>query len=186
VIDETFRAFPLFGIAHRIATGDIELAHTTITAGTVLCFSYPDYHREGYEHTERFDPDRWTHRAAKDSPFIPFGVTQNRACPARGLAPVTMRVVAREMLRRFELSSSVVHTRSMPNRGPCLLVPRGSNSPQRTVLAWLRLRDRWEDVWRSLAQLVFGTYMVIDARQKRLCETYFAEQDRLAQVKETA
>lgn len=186
VIDETFRAFPLFGIAHRIATGDIELAHTTITAGTVLCFSYPDYHREGYEHTERFDPDRWAHRAAKDSPFIPFGVTQNRACPARGLAPVTMRVVAREMLRRFELSSSVVHTRSMPNRGPCLLVPRGSNSPQRTVLAWLRLRDRWEDVWRSLAQLVFGTYMVIDARQKRLCETYFAEQDRLAQVKEAA
>lgn len=184
VIDETFRSFPLFGIAHRIATGDIDLGHTTIAAGTVLCFSYPDYHREGYEHTERFDPDRWQHLAAKDSPFIPFGVTQNRACPARGLAPVTMRIVAREMLRRFELSSSVVHTRSMPNRGPCLLVPRGTHRPQRTILAWLRLRDRWEDVWRSLAQLVFGTYMVIDARQKRLCETYFAEQDRLARAEE--
>ena len=182
VIDETFRMFPLFGIAHRIATGDIELGHTTISAGTVLCFSYPDYHREGYERTERFDPDRWRRRAAKDSPFIPFGVTQNRACPARGVAPVTMRIVAREMLRRFELSSSVVHTRSMPNRGPCLLVPRGSDSPQRTVLAWLRIRDRWEDVWRSLAQLVFGTYMVIDARHKRLCETYFEEQARMAET----
>jgi hypothetical protein len=175
VIDEALRAFPLFGIAHRITTGEIELDHTTISAGTVLLFSYPDYHREGYEHTERFDPDRWNHRATKDSPFIPFGITQNRACPARGLAPVTMRVVVREMLRRFELSSTAAHTRSMPNRGPCLLTSRGSESPQRSELVRMRLKDRWEDVWRSLAQLVFGTYMVLDARQKRLCGRYFEQ-----------
>jgi hypothetical protein len=39
---------------------------------------------------------------------------------------------------------------------------------------WIAVRDRWEDVWRSFAQLVFGTYMVLDARKKALCTTYFA------------
>ncbi|MEC3979439.1 cytochrome P450 [Amycolatopsis sp. H20-H5] len=177
VIDESLRVFPLFGIAHRISTADIELGDTTIAAGTVLCFSYPGYHRAGYEHTDTFDPGRWARRAAKDSNFIPFGVTQNRACPARGLAPLTMRVVTREVLRRFTLSSTAGHTRSIPNRGPCLFVPRESGRSRRGVLAWLAVRDRWEDVWRSLAQLVFGTYMVLDARKKRLTETYFETEE---------
>jgi hypothetical protein len=46
------------------------------------------------------------------------------------------------------------------------------------LLAHLRLRDRWEDVWRSLTQLVLGTYMVWDAHRLRLCATYFEEQSR--------
>jgi hypothetical protein len=41
----------------------------------------------------------------------------------------------------------------------------------------LRLRDRWEDVWRSLVQLVLGTAMVLDARRLRLAERYFATHD---------
>lgn len=159
VIDDGLREYPLFGIAHRISTGDIELEHLTIPAGTVLCFSYPGYAAQ----------------SAKDA-FIPFGVAQNRACPARGLAPVTMRVVAREVLRRFDLASSAGHTRSIPNRGPALLTPRGARR-KRWPLAWLAVRDRWEDVWRSLAQLVFGTYMVLDARRQALCSNYFAGGD---------
>ncbi|WP_303246976.1 hypothetical protein [Amycolatopsis sp. Hca4] len=43
---------------------------------------------------------------------------------------------------------------------------------------WLAVRDRWEDVWRSFAQLVFGTYMVLDARRQALCSTYFAGGNR--------
>jgi len=156
VIDDELRAYPLFGIAHRISTADIELAELTIPAGTVLCFSYPDFAAQ----------------CAKDD-FIPFGVAQNRACPARGLAPVTMRVVTREVLRRFSLASTAGHTRSIPNRGPALLTPRGAR-PKRALLGWLAVRDRWEDVWRSFAQLVFGTYMVLDARRQALCTTYFA------------
>ena len=160
VIDDGLRAYPLFGVAHRISTADIELADLTIPAGTVLCFSYPDFAAQ----------------SGKDD-FIPFGVAQNRACPARGLAPLTMRVVTREVLRRFSLASTAGHTRSIPNRGPALLTPRGARR-KRLPLVWLAVRDRWEDVWRSLAQLVFGTYMVIDARRQALCSTYFAGGNR--------
>ncbi|MEU8638715.1 cytochrome P450 [Amycolatopsis sp. NPDC048633] len=160
VIDEGLREYPLFGIAHRISTADIDLADLTIPAGTVLCFSYPGFAAQ----------------TAKDE-FIPFGVAQNRACPARGLAPPTMRVVTREVLRRFSLASTAGHTRSIPNRGPALLTPRGARR-KRAPLVWLAVRDRWEDVWRSFAQLVFGTYMVLDARKQALCSTYFAGGDR--------
>jgi cytochrome P450 len=192
VIDEGLRTYPLFGIAHRIATDDIELDHTKIDAGTVLLFSYPDFHHAGFERPDEFDPERWNPAsvpagfpartaiapvpAKKDVNFLPFGVAQNRACPARGLAPVTMRVVTREVLRRFSLASSAAHTRSIPNRGPVILTPRGSRPPSSAALARLAARDRWEDVWRSLAQLVFGTYMVLDARHKRLCAKYFETQ----------
>ncbi|MBE8521584.1 cytochrome P450 [Amycolatopsis sp. H6(2020)] len=160
VIDDGLRAYPLFGIAHRISTADIELDHLTIPAGTVLCFSYPDF----AEQSTREE-------------FIPFGVAQNRACPARGLAPPTMRVVTQEVLRRFDLASTAAHTRSIPNRGPVLLTPRGAHR-RRAPLVWLAVRDRWEDVWRSFAQLVFGTYMVLDARHQALCSTYFAGGNR--------
>ncbi len=160
VIDDGLREYPLFGIAHRISTADIELDHLTIPAGTVLCFSYPGYAAQ----SEKED-------------FIPFGVAQNRACPARGLAPPTMRVVTREVLRRFSLASTAAHTRSIPNRGPALLTPRGARH-RRAPLVWLVVRDRWEDVWRSFAQLVFGTYMVLDARRQALCSTYFAGGNR--------
>ncbi|GHG17519.1 MULTISPECIES: cytochrome P450 [Amycolatopsis] len=160
VIDDGLRAYPLFGIAHRISTADIELDHLTIPAGTVLCFSYPGF----------------AEQSAKED-FIPFGVAQNRACPARGLAPPTMRVVTQEVLRRFSLASTAAHTRSIPNRGPALLTPRGAR-PRRAPLVWLGVRDRWEDVWRSFAQLVFGTYMVLDARRLALCSTYFAGGNR--------
>ena len=160
VIDDGLRAYPLFGIAHRISTADIELDQLTIPAGTVLCFSYPDF----------------AEQSTKEE-FIPFGVAQNRACPARGLAPPTMRVVTQEVLRRFDLASTAAHTRSIPNRGPALLTPRGAHR-RRAPLVWIAVRDRCEDVWRSFAQLVFGTYMVLDARHQALCSTYFAGGDR--------
>ncbi|MEV7091504.1 cytochrome P450 [Amycolatopsis sp. NPDC051045] len=160
VIDDGLREYPLFGIAHRISTADIELDHLTIPAGTVLCFSYPDFAAQ-----------------STTDEFIPFGVAQNRACPARGLAPPTMRVVTREVLRRFSLASTAAHTRSIPNRGPVLLTPRGARH-RRRPLVWIAVRDRWEDVWRSFAQLVFGTYMVLDARHQALCSTYFAGGNR--------
>ena len=103
----------------------------------------------------------------------------NRPCPAQGLAPFTLQAAAREMLRRFAFYSSATHTRSIPNRGPCLLVSRTGVSDVRLLrarLRFMRLRDRWEDVWRSLVQLTLGTYMVWDARRLRLCERYFAAQ----------
>ncbi|WP_188188363.1 cytochrome P450 [Nonomuraea sp. SYSU D8015] len=177
VIAETMRLYPLFGIAHRITTGDIEIdERTTIPAGSVLCFDYPEFHRAGFPDPDRFDPGRFD-RPAKELNHIPFGVAANRPCPAWRLAPIAMRAAAREVLRRYALASSASHTRSLPNRGPCLLIPRGAPGASRrssAALAWMRLRDRWEDVWRSLVQLVLGTYMVWDARRQRLCERHFA------------
>ncbi|HEV3358918.1 MAG TPA: cytochrome P450 [Pseudonocardiaceae bacterium] len=180
VIDESLRTYPLFGIAHRILTADVHLPDQTVPAGSVLCFSYAEFHQQGYPHPTEFRPDRWADIAAKDVNFIPFGVTANRPCPARGLAPLTMRVVARAVLDRFELASSVAHTRSLPNRGPALFIRRRAGlgaRARRSALAFLRARDRWEDVYRGIAQLIFGSYMVWDARRKALCRNYFASLD---------
>ncbi|MFC0112369.1 cytochrome P450 [Kibdelosporangium aridum] len=173
VMDETLRLYPLFGIAHRITTGEIG----AIPAGSVLLFNYADFHQVGFDHPDRFDPSRWKRLSVKEVNHIPYGVTANRACPARGLMPVTMRAVTRRVLARFELRTAASHTRSLPNRGPCLLIDRRSTAKRAlgTRLTLMRLRDRWEDVSRSLTQLVLGSYMVWDARRLRLCGRYFEQ-----------
>ncbi|MYS20750.1 MULTISPECIES: cytochrome P450, partial [unclassified Streptomyces] len=181
VMNETLRRYPLFGIAHRITTADIDLGGgVAYPAGTVLCFDYPAYHATGYPDPERFDPGRWDHLSAKDAHHIPFGVAANRPCPAWRLAPLVMRAVTREVLDRFTLHSSVSHTRAIPHRAPCLLVARDRPLPRHRVgalLAFLRLRDRWEDVGRSLLQFGFGTWMVLDARRRRPAGRYFERYD---------
>jgi hypothetical protein len=177
VMTETMRLYPLFGIAHRITSADIPVdERTTIPTGSVVCFNYLDYHRAGFEDPERFNPDRWAKLAIHGTNYIPFGVTANRPCPAHGLAPITMRIVTRELLRRFSFYTSAAHTRSIPNRGPCLLELRTQKSDRRlrrARLLFLSIRDRWEDVGRSFVQLTLGTFMVWDARRLRLCQRYF-------------
>lgn len=176
VINEALRCYPLFGIAHRITSADITTSRTTIPAGSVLCFDYPTFHHAGYDDPERFDPSRWERLSVREANHIPFGVTANRPCPAKGLAPVTMRVALHEVLRRFVLTTTAAHTRSMPNRGPCLLEPVEARLPafRRTAACWwLWIRDRAEDVWRPVVQLVLGSYMVWDANRLRLSDRYF-------------
>ncbi|MFJ2955280.1 cytochrome P450 [Streptomyces sp. NPDC087270] len=181
VMNETLRMYPLFGIAHRITGADIDLGPgAAYPAGTVLCFDYAAYHSTGYQDPEVFDPGRWDRLSAKDAHHIPFGVAANRPCPAWRLSPLVMRAVTREVLSRFTLHSSVSHTRSIPHRAPCLLVARDRPLPRYrigAVLAALRVRDRWEDLGRSVLQAVFGTWMVVDARRLRLTETWFAAHD---------
>ncbi|MGC9538982.1 cytochrome P450 [Streptomyces sp. UG1] len=180
VVNETLQHFPLFGVAHRITSGEIPRpGRAPIPAGSVLLFNYPEYQQSGPAGGERFDPDRWLSPDTRPAASIPFGVTANRPCPARGFAVLTMRVAAEETLRRFRLESSAEHTRSLPSRGPCLLVPRtgaedANPARRRTRLAAMRLADRWAAVPRSLTQLVLGSYMVWDARRQGLCRNYFA------------
>jgi hypothetical protein len=178
VISEVLRLHPLFGISHRITSAAISLeGGTTLAAGSVLCFNHAQFQQHGFEHPERFDPDRWERLSPREANFIPFGVVGNRPCPAQSIALITLRVVAHEVLARFALHSSAAHTRSIPNRGPCLLVPRGrplAPRRERALLFAMRLRDRWEDLGRSIVQLVLGSYMVWDARRLRLCERHFA------------
>ncbi|GGK80362.1 cytochrome P450 [Mangrovihabitans endophyticus] len=176
VVDEALRVHPLFGIAHRISSADIVVdEHVTLPAGSVLLFNYLAFHRTGPAADGDFDPDRWRTLRRREAHFIPYGVTANRACPARGIAPVMMRAATREMLRRFTLASSVSHSRSLPSRGPVYLTPAGLPGPGRTRLRAMRLRDRWADVSRSLRQLVLGTWMVLEARRLRLCGTHFEQ-----------
>ncbi|GAB3440372.1 cytochrome P450 [Actinophytocola sediminis] len=180
VLDETLRLYPLFGIAHRITTGEIPFDDGTIPAGSVLCFSYPDYHATGYDHPDEFDPGRWEHTSARVANHIPFGVATNRPCPAWRLSPLALRAATREVLARHTLHSTVAHTRSLPSRGPCLLVRAGAPLGRRPLAAAglaLRVRDRWEDVWRGVVQLVLGTWMVLDARRLRLAGRYFDTHD---------
>lgn len=181
VMNETFRLYPLFGVAHRITTGDIDPGTgEVIPAGSVLCFSYPDYHATGYTDPNRFDPDRWETLSAKDAHHIPFGVAANRSCPAWRLAPLIMRAATREVLKRFVLDSPVSHTRSIPHRAPCLLTRRERPLPAvraRSARGYLRLRDHIEDVGRSTLQLGLGSWMVLQARRERPATTYFAGHD---------
>jgi hypothetical protein len=181
VIDETLRMYPLFGISHRITTAEIPLdERTTLPRGSVLCFNHLAYHRSGFADPDRFDPDRWKALEPRNSTCIPYGVTSNRPCPAAGLAPIMLRTAARELLARFAFYTSAAHTRSIPNRGPCLVVSRLLELDPRhkqAILLFIRIRDRWEDLWRSIVQLVLGTYMVWDARRLRLCGRYFATRD---------
>jgi cytochrome P450 len=182
VINETLQHFPLFGVAHRITTGEIpRSAQAPIPAGSVLLFNYPEYQRSGMAAAPRFDPDRWLSAGTRPATFIPFGVSANRPCPARGFAILTMRVAAAEVLRRFRLESSAEHTRSLPSRGPCLLIPHGNAEDvtmrsvhRRARLAAMRLSDQWAAIPRSIVQLILGTYMVWDARRQGLCRNYFA------------
>lgn len=178
VIDETLWHYPLFGVAHRITSAEIAGSGQVpaVAAGSVLLFDYVRYQQDETAHP--FDPDRWRTPESRPPHYIPFGVTTNRPCPARGFATLTMRVCAQEVLHRYRLDSSAVHTRSLPSRGPCLLTPR-EREKQRPVLrlTLLRWRDRWEAVPRSLTQLFLGTWMVWDARRQRLCQTHFADCD---------
>ncbi len=177
VINETLRQYPLFGIAHRIASDEIVVnGNTTIAKGSVLCFNHADYQRSGFADPDLFDPSRWERLNGRDATFIPSGVAGNRPCPAQAVALVTMRIAAREVLHRYDCVSSAAHTRSVPNRGSCLLVPRVRTQRPMLhlpLLALLAVRDRWEDVWRSLVQLVLGTAMVLHARRLRLCQQHF-------------
>jgi len=176
IIDETLRVHPLFGVAHRITSAPIIVDEdVTLPTGSVLLFNYLAYQRTGAAPDDRFDPERWRTLKHHDAHFIPFGVTANRACPARGVAPVMLRATLREVLRRFDVTSSAAHTRSMPNRGPAYLTPAGAAPPGPARLRAMRLADRWADVGRSLVQLVLGTAMVLHARRLKPCTTYFTE-----------
>jgi len=177
VIAESLRTAPLFGIAHRITSDNITLGNQTqIPEGTVLCFNYPEFHHAGFENPKEFNPDRWNQLSEQKVNYMPFGSSGNRPCPAQGLALIGMRVVAQELVRRFSLFSSVEHSRSIPHRGPCLLVSRKAPIHwfwRWCVLLWMGIRNRWEDVGRSILQLFFGTYMIRHARRLSLCKKHF-------------
>ena len=187
VMTEALRLYPLFGVAHRITRDEFVVDGQAIATGSVLCFDYAAFHQHEFDDPKRFDPERWIELSTRDTNYIPFGVAQNRPCPAQALSLITMRIVVREVLLRCELFTSASHTRSIPNRGPCVLVVRSQGAAARTVqdaawyrsvlLGWMRAVDLWENVGLSLVQLVLGTIMVLHARRLGLCRRYFETED---------
>jgi Cytochrome P450 len=178
VIDESLRLYPLFGIAHRITIADLQLDGVSIGKNSVVCFNYPEYHKAGYAQPDAFRPDRWQQCPAKEANFIPFGISANRPCPAHGIALVSMRRLLTIVLRRYRFATAAEHSRSLPNRAPCLRSLRHERTlpapAERLLLLWMKISDRWESVFRSVVQLILGTMMIIDARRLRLCERHFA------------
>ena len=130
VISEALRVWPLFGIAHRITSEDIEVPTkdgskgATLPKGSVLCFNYPAYHMSGYDNPEQFIPERWEVLRERNCNYMPFGPPNNRPCPGKRLALIWMRAVTRVLLRNVELYSCAEHTRSLPCGAPLLIVPK--------------------------------------------------------------
>lgn len=182
VINECLRLYPLFGIAHRILTEDVTVDGAHLEKNSVVCFSYPNYHQLGFNKPQEFNPDRWEQCPIKSSNHIPFGLASNRPCPAQGIAQISMRCLSELLLKDFHFDSSASHSRSLPNRGPCIQMSKKYSQPSsrtRVVLrVWEKFRDQWEDVGRSICQLFFGLIMIIDARRLRLCESYFQLMDQ--------
>lgn len=180
VINESLRLYPLFGIAHRIVTEPVEFNGETLKENTVVCFNYPDYHKIGFEKSDQFEPNRWQTCPIKHANFIPFGVSSNRSCPAQGMAMVAMRRLTKHINRNYYFESSIPHTRSLPNRGPCLVMLDAKVANRRLIrriiLPAMKAWNRWEDLYCCIIQLILGTAMILHARKLRLCERHFHDE----------
>eukprot|EP01083_Nonionella_stella_P061875 161067_1 len=186
-IAEMFRLYPLFGIAHRITSEDITLPNSNeiIPKGTVLCFNYPAFHRRGYRRSQTFDYARWNHINKKNAHFIPFGVKANRGCPAQRMSMIWIKRFARMVAEKVEFHSSILHTRSMPDGGLCLIVPKSYSIKStftntywcKMILTLLWLYEQVMNVNRSIVQLCCGAYMLYDAKQKQLAKTWFEQNE---------
>lgn len=175
LMKETFRLFPLFGISHRILRGDISLKDgRVLSAGTVICLNHMAYNKEVYPDGSRFDPNRWYDKEL-DKIQILFGAKENRSCPAEGMVVNLVGFLLPKLLTTFTFAASGEHSRSLANFGPCYVIKRGKVLPQKILrLAIMRQVDNWRRVNLSLRQLIFGTYMLVEARHLALCQRFFA------------
>jgi hypothetical protein len=179
VVTEALRLFPLFGIAHRMTSKDITLpSGEVLPTGSVLCFNYPEYQTSGFEQPFVFDPDRWSDLVPAKTAYIPFGVKENRPCPAQNASLVWLSEVTKLVFSRAVLASPIDHIRSLPDRGHCLIrrrdVPMSSASVA-ILQAGMWLEEVVEGAFRSVAQLVLGTIMLVDARRKHPAYSYFRQ-----------
>eukprot|EP01062_Namystynia_karyoxenos_P032560 TRINITY_DN24022_c0_g1_i1.p1 TRINITY_DN24022_c0_g1~~TRINITY_DN24022_c0_g1_i1.p1 ORF type:complete len:536 (+),score=202.91 TRINITY_DN24022_c0_g1_i1:93-1610(+) len=195
-VSECLRLWPLFGIAHRILTEDVELpSGSTLPAGTVVCFNYPEYHSRGYDEPDVLNPMRWQTLKRSEANYLPFGMPGNRPCPAQRLAVLSMETLVPHLAQFLEFASPVMHSRSLPGRGLCAVAPRPSKSPRqrriargcaaassRPMQAALWVLDQADSVSRSLAQLACASAIVSDAKRLRLCQRYFEGGEQLLKV----
>eukprot|EP01060_Flectonema_neradi_P036477 TRINITY_DN7018_c0_g1_i3.p1 TRINITY_DN7018_c0_g1~~TRINITY_DN7018_c0_g1_i3.p1 ORF type:complete len:505 (+),score=101.24 TRINITY_DN7018_c0_g1_i3:54-1568(+) len=185
-INEVFRLWPLFGIAHRITTEEISLKNgKVLPRGAVVCFNYPAYHGEGYENGHVFDPSRWDTLRMSQVNHVPFGVAGNRPCPAQRLAGMYLNVLCPFIARRVTPISVVEHTRSLPGRGFCMLQNKGTERLNFTIihlLAYMWLYEQVDCVFRSLRQFFCAFVIVREAQSLRLCDRFFKSGQKMLPI----
>ncbi|MFI6095714.1 cytochrome P450 [Lentzea sp. NPDC051213] len=92
----------------RRTTKEMVLGETELPARTELMYSIPALHRnpEVYPDPERFDPDRWVSRPARDLPkgsYIPFG-SGSRICIGNAFAWSELTTVTATVLSKWKLT----------------------------------------------------------------------------------
>ncbi len=171
-INETFRLFPLFGIAHRIVLDDVIIDDKTIKKGTVICFNYDKYHKTNFQNPYRFQTDRWKTCPMKTAHYAPFGIKENRMCPAQGIALIIMRVMLKSLLKEYYFFSSARQTRALPNRGPMLIIRKKGVQPSSLNIHYqliiMKIKDIWETTTLSFLQLIYGCIILFEARKLKL------------------
>jgi cytochrome P450 len=107
LVKETLRIRPVLRDAARTLTRPTDVAGYRMPAGVNLGVSIGLIHSnpEQYPHPERFDPDRMLRARLSPHKYLPFG-GGNRRCLGASFAQVEMRVVLKEVLRRFDLSTT--------------------------------------------------------------------------------
>jgi len=192
-VSECLRLWPLFGIAHRILTEEVELpTGRVLPVGTVVCFNYPEYHSRGYDNPEQLDPLRWMRLKRSEANYLPFGMPGNRPCPAQRNALVFMETLVPMLAQALDFSSPVLHSRSLPGRGLCAVAHRRVRSPRKlgggnaaggqlsrmALLAW----DQVDNIVRSIRQLGCAFVIVRDAKKLKLCQRFFEGGEQLLKV----
>jgi cytochrome P450 len=105
VIQESFRLYPPVYAIGREAVHDCEIGGYPVPAGTTILMSQWVMHRDPrfFREPERFDPDRWDERRAKDLPrfaFFPFGGGP-RLCIGNTFAVTEAVLVLATLAQRF-------------------------------------------------------------------------------------
>jgi len=182
-MNECFRLCPLFGIAHRILTADVTLpagsgpaAGSVVPKGTVVCFNYPEYHSQGYDTPEKLDPERWSGLKPKKLNFCPFGFASNRPCPAQTLVTRYMLHLVPFFATRLDFETPVVHSRSLPGAGICVISRKGeviSSGARHAKQLALWAMEEVRTVVQSLVQFRCSRVIVGEAKRLRLCSRFF-------------
>jgi hypothetical protein len=113
VVEEALRLRELSDSAPRVLTRDVSVCGVPLRAGEVVFPSTYLVHRNPrlYDRPHEFLPDRFIGRRPSSYAWLPFGSGSHRCIGAR-LAQLQMRVVLREVLRRWEVRP----VRSRPSR----------------------------------------------------------------------
>lgn len=147
VVKETLRMRPpLWHIGRRLST-DTQIKGYTIPAGTVVVVPLLTIHRRPdlYPEPLTFRPERYIEGKPPSYGWIPFGGGVRR-CIGASFAPMEMRVVLREVLRRFTFKPAerepekikLFHVTIVPEHGGSVVLerrPDPSDAPTQKVAA---------------------------------------------------